>query len=148
HAPLHAEAPAPPAARGVRLWALPHPAPQAGADAARAGESRAAGVPGFLPESRGAAAGGDVTQLDGGAADPAEPAGGRIDVGAPPAERPAAGGSQRFTAEVLNELLDLDAEAVGIVASDRVAGGQPGRVRRVHPRVMARGNFVGNLLRL
>lgn len=74
---------------------------------------------------------------------------GPIVVGALTTDRPAAGGIQRYTGEILRELLRLDPAVVGLIASEGMAGGDDdARLRRVRPEVMARGSFTGNLLRL
>lgn len=69
-------------------------------------------------------------------------------VGALTADRPAAGGIQRYTGEVLRELISLDPTAIGLTASQRFASEFPSRVQLVRAEVMSRGSFSGNLLRL
>jgi glycosyltransferase involved in cell wall biosynthesis len=71
----------------------------------------------------------------------------RIAVGALEADLPAAGGIQRYSLEVLREMLARDPVVVGFVASPRVAE-ENGRVRLVGPQTMTRASFSGNLLRL
>jgi glycosyltransferase involved in cell wall biosynthesis len=79
---------------------------------------------------------------------PRQEAWGRIAVGAMTCDDPAAGGIQRYTREVLREMLRRDADVVGYVASPRVHAGHPRQTRLVRPERLAQGNFAGNLLRL
>ena len=71
----------------------------------------------------------------------------RLAVGALEADLPAAGGIQRYSLEVLREMLTRDPAVVGFVASPSVAA-ENGRVRLVGPQTMTRASFSGNLLRL
>lgn len=76
-----------------------------------------------------------------------DPAGGIV-IGALNAELPPGGGIQRYTAELVPELLALDGDALALVASPRMLATHDGRARGAGVERMARGNFAGNLLRL
>lgn len=77
-----------------------------------------------------------------------EGAAGGIAVGAITCDEPASGGIQRYTREVLRELLRRDPDLIAFVASPRVHAGHPLQTRLVTPERLTRGNFTGNLLRL
>lgn len=69
-------------------------------------------------------------------------------IGALAAELPAGSGIQRYTAELVPELLALDDDALALVASPRMLAAHDGRAREAGVERMTQGNFTGNLLRL
>ncbi|HEX6924112.1 MAG TPA: glycosyltransferase family 1 protein [Longimicrobiaceae bacterium] len=71
-----------------------------------------------------------------------------IVIGALESELPAGGGIQRYAAGLVPELLALEERAVALVASPAVGEAFGERAVVARPRRMARGNFVGNLLRV